>query len=54
MIKKNLNDTKYYASLHQDDQTVHRIKILTYNNSHRNYTMKIDYAANADEFKETS
>ena len=54
MIKKNLNETKYnytLLSLYQTDQTVHRIKSLTYKTtveySHRNCTTKIDYTANA-------
>ena len=45
----------YFASLHQTDQTVHRIKSLTNNcRIHRNCTAKIDYAAICAEFIETS
>ena len=60
MIKKEINYTKYnYAllpfikliKLHIESKVLH---IATAEYSHRNCTTKIDYAANAAEFKETS
>ena len=60
IIKKDLNDKVQlnFAWLHQIDQSAHRTKslifITTAEYSHSNCTTKIDYAANATEFKETS
>ena len=60
MIKKDLNDTKYnYAllpftrpiKLYIESKIQH---ITTAEYRHRNCTTKIDYACNADEFKEPS
>ena len=60
MTKKDLNDTKYNSTLlrfikliklYIESKVQH---IATAEYSHRNCTTKIDYAANAIEFKETS
>ena len=60
MIKKDLNDTKYNDTLLRfikliklliESKVLH---ITTAEYNHRNFTTKIDYAADAAEFKETS
>ena len=60
MIKKDLNDTKYNYTLllfiklfkvHIESKVQH---VTTAEYTHRNCTNKIDCAANASEFKETS